>query len=226
MGRVIDFGKIGDLVDVSAVKADANQAEIDEMIRIIKQYDCVCAAPMAWAAEYTVKALEGTNAVVTGVLGFPSGAELAKNKAQQAVELISLGCKEIDMVMNIGAFKSGKYDVVSDDIKAVITAADGVPVKVILEISYLTHDEIKYGSNLLVDAGVAYVKTGTGWGPKPTTVDTIKLIKETIGDAAKIKAAGGVRDLQTLIDMYAVGCDRFGLGVRTAETILMEARTR
>ena len=105
-------------------------------------------------------------------------------------------------------------------------AADGVPVKSIIEICYLTDDEIKKASELCVKAGVTYVKTGTGWGPKPTTVETIKLIKETIGDDALIKAAGGVRDLDTLIAMAEIGCNRFGLGVRSAGTILEEAKKR
>ena len=223
MGREFEGSRIGELVDVSAVKADAAQNEIDEMIRIVKQYGCICAAPMAWAAAYTVEALKDSKAVVTGVVGFPSGAELSINKAQAAAALIQAGCKEIDMVMNIVAFKSGKYNLVHEDIRAVIDAVPGIPVKVILEISYLTEDEIRRGSELLVKAGAAYVKTGTGWGNKPTTVETIRVIRETIGGAAKIKAAGGVRDLKTLREMYEAGCDRFGLGVRTAETILCEA---
>lgn len=223
MGRIFESSRIGELVDVSAVKADAAQGEIDEMIRIVRQYDCICAAPMAWAASYTVEALKGSNTVVTGVVGFPSGGELSQSKAEEAKALIGLGCQEIDMVMNIGAFKSGNYDLVRDDIRTVIDAVPGIPVKVILEISYLTEDEICRGSELLVKAGAAYVKTGSGWGPKPTTVETIRLIRGTIGDGAKIKAAGGVRDLKTLSAMYEAGCDRFGLGVRTAETILQEA---
>ena len=84
----------------------------------------------------------------------------------------------------------------------------------------------KKASELAVKAGVTYVKTGTGWGPKPTTVDTIKIIKETIGDDALIKAAGGVKDLDTVIEMIKAGCNRFGLGVRTAGTILEDAKNR
>lgn len=226
MERKFEGDRIGRLVDVSAVKADAAQQEIDEMIRIVKEYGCICAAPMAWAAAYTVEALKDSPAVVTGVVGFPSGAELSVNKAQEAKALIEKGCEEIDMVMNIAAFKSGKYNLVHDDIRAVIEAVPEIPVKVILEISYLSDDEIRRGSELLVKAGAAYVKTGTGWGPNPTTVETIRLIRGTIGDSAKIKAAGGVRDLKMLSAMYEAGCDRFGLGVRTAEAILKEALGR
>lgn len=226
MERKFEGNQIGQLVDVSAVKADATQTEIDEMIRIVKEYGCICAAPMAWAAAYTVEALKDSSAVVTGVVGFPSGAELSLNKAQAAKTLVQKGCEEIDMVMNIAAFKSGKYALVQDDIRSVIEAVPEIPVKVILEISYLSEDEIRRGSELLVKAGAAYVKTGTGWGTKPTTVETIRLIRDAIGNSAKIKAAGGVRDLKMLSAMYEVGCDRFGLGVRTAEVILKEALGR
>ena len=226
MDRVLDLKRIGDVVDVSAVKADADLHEVDEMIRIVREYDCVCAAPMQWSTQRTLEGLKGSRAVVTGVVGFPSGAELPEVKALAARRMVELGCREIDMVMNIGAFLSGDYETVSRDVRTVIEAVPGIPVKTILEVSYLTDDQICYGSELLVKAGVAYVKTGTGWGPKPTTVDTIRLIRKTIGDAALIKAAGGVRTLDTIMEMYQAGCDRFGLGVRTSEAILKEAKER
>jgi deoxyribose-phosphate aldolase len=115
---------------------------------------------------------------------------------------------------------------VEDDIRSVVEAAGAVPVKVILEICYLTDDEIRRASEIGVKAGAAYIKTGTGWGPKPTTVETIRLIRQTIGDAALIKAAGGVRSLDILLEMEAAGCNRFGIGVRSAISILHEAYAR
>lgn len=220
----MDLKKIGNFMDISAVKADADMKEIDTMISLVKQYNCICASPMAWAARYTAEALKGTDSLVTGVVGFPSGAESTASKVSAAKNAIADGCREIDMVMNISAFKSKMYDYVRDDIKAVTEAAQGLPVKVILEIAYLTDDEIRRGSQLLVSAGAAYVKTGTGWADKPTTVETIKIIKKEIGGAAFIKAAGGVKDLAVMIAMYEAGCNRFGIGVRTARNILEQSR--
>lgn len=130
------------------------------------------------------------------------------------------------MVINVGALKSGAYDLVRDDIKAVVNAADGLPVKSILEICYLTDEEIRIASQLAVEAGVTYVKTGTGWGPKPTTVETIRTIRSAIGDGAKIKAAGGVRDLDTLLAMIDAGCDRFGISAGSCRKIMKEAELR
>jgi deoxyribose-phosphate aldolase len=223
----IDLTKIGKMMDVSAVRTDVTMEEVDKMIDIVIKYHCICASPMPWITKYTVDRLAGvSDAVVTGVVSFPGGAETTSIKIATAKEMIGLGCRELDMVMNVSAFKSGNYKLVEEDIKAVVDAAGEVPVKSIIEICYLTDDEIKKASEIAVRAGVAYVKTGTGWGPKPTTVDTIKIIKETIGDSAFIKAAGGVRDLDTLLEMKGAGCDRFGIGVRSALSILQEAYRR
>ncbi|SHE44882.1 deoxyribose-phosphate aldolase [Alkalibacter saccharofermentans] len=223
----IDLTKIGRMMDVSAVRTDVTMEEVDKMIDIVIKYDCICASPMPWITKYTIDRLaDVSDAVVTGVVSFPAGAETTAIKIATAKEMIGLGCKELDMVMNVSAFKSGGYKLVEEDIKAVVDAAGEVPVKSIIEICYLTDDEIKKASEIAVKAGVAYVKTGTGWGPKPTTVDTIKIIKEIIGDGAFIKAAGGVRDLDTLLEMKNAGCDRFGIGVRSAVSILQEAYER
>ncbi|NTW71178.1 MAG: deoxyribose-phosphate aldolase [Eubacteriaceae bacterium] len=223
----IDLKKIGRIIDVSAVRTDVTMDEVDKMIEIVKKYNCVCASPMPWITKYTLDKLKDTpDAVVTGVVSFPGGGETTFIKVATAKDMISLGCRELDMVMNVSALKSGMYDLVRDDMKAVVDAAGDVPVKSILEICYLTEDEIKRGSELAVEAGITFVKTGTGWGPKPTTVDTIKLIKSVIGNSAYIKAAGGVRDLDTLLEMREAGCDRFGIGVRSALTILSEAYSR
>lgn len=226
-GSEIDLSKIGRFMDVSAVRTDVTMEEINQMIAIVKSFHCVCASPMPWATRYTLSQLKDTaDTVVTGVVGFPAGAETTFIKEATAKEMISLGCKELDMVINVSALKAGQYDLVEQDIKAVVESAGDVPVKTILEICYLTDDEIKRASEIGVKAGAAFIKTGTGWGPKPTTVETIRLIRSTIGSAAKIKAAGGVRDLDTLLAMKAASCDRFGIGVRSALTILNDAYAR
>lgn len=222
-----DYANIGRMMDVSAVRTDVMMSEIDQMIDIVKKYHCICASPMPWATRYTIDKLNDTpDVVVTGVVGFPAGAETTFIKTATAKEMLSVGCKELDMVINVSALKSGMYNLVEDDIKAVVDAACGIPVKTILEICYLTDDEIKKASEIGVKAGAAYIKTGTGWGPKPTTVETIRLIRSTIGNAALIKAAGGVRSLDTLVNMVNAGCNRFGIGVRTASSILQEAYIR
>ncbi len=216
----MELNKIGRILDISAVRTDVTMDEVNQMIDIVKKYHCICASPMPWVTEYTLNQLEDyDDVVVTGVVSFPGGAETTSIKVATAKEMIGLGCKELDMVINVSALKSGHYGLVEDDIKAVVHAADGIPVKTILEICYLTADEICRGAEIGVKAGATYIKTGTGWGPKPTTVETVKLIRSVIGNAAYIKAAGGVGDLETLLAMKTAGCDRFGIGVRSAKKI-------
>ncbi|CAK7058263.1 MAG: deoxyribose-phosphate aldolase [Enterocloster citroniae] len=216
--------ELGRMVDVSAVRTDVTMTEVDQMIDIVKRYHCICASPMPWVTEYTIHALEDAkDTVVTGVVSFPAGGETTDIKVAAAREMIRIGCRELDMVINVSALKSGLYQQVEDDIRAVVDVAGEVPVKTILEICYLTEDEIKRGALIGVKAGAAYIKTGTGWGPMPTTVDTIRLIRSAIGHDAYIKAAGGVRNLETLLAMKDAGCDRFGIGVRSAINIFTSA---
>lgn len=219
-----DYANVGRMIDVSTVQTFCGKEENDLLIDIVRKYNCICASPMPSYTKYVIdKLADRKDIVTTGVVSFPSGAEDTFIKVATAKDMISLGCEELDMVINVGALKSGDYKTVEDDIKAVVDAANGYPVKTILEICYLTDDEIKRASEIGVKAGATYIKTGTGWGPKPTTVETIKLIKSTIGDSALIKAAGGVRSLETLVAMAEVGCNRFGIGYRTAPAILEEA---
>lgn len=221
------YSDLGRILDVSTVRTDVTMSEIDQMIDIVRKYNCICASPMPWATRYTLdKLADCHNTVVTGVVGFPGGAETTHIKVCTANELLAMGCKELDMLINVSALKSGKYEYVTNDVRAVVEAAGNIPVKTILEICYLTDDEIMKASELCVSAGAAYIKTGTGWGPKPTTVETVKLIRSVIGNSAKIKAAGGVKNLETIEQMVEAGCDRFGIGVRTANIIFGQVENK
>lgn len=223
----MDLLQIPRLVDISAVRTDVTLQELDEIIALTKQHRFICAFAMPCFTSYLVQKLSSdTDIMVGGVIGFPSGADTTSIKVAQAKEMIALGVDELDMVINVGALKSGKYDVVRDDIKAVVDAANGMPLKSILEIAYLTDEEIMKGAELAVSAGVQYVKTGTGWASKPTTVQTIKLIKSAIGDDAYIKAAGGVRTLDSLLEMVDAGCNRFGIGIKSIVSIMREIYKR
>ena len=215
--------EIARMIDISAVRADSTLSEVRKVADAAKKYGFICAFALPCFTGELVQLLRDRDDImVGGVSGFPSGADTTEIKVLAAKQMLSLGGNEVDMVINIGALKSGKYDLVRDDIKAVVDAC-GVPVKSILEIAYLTDDEIRIASRLAVEAGVAFVKTGTGWANKPTTVETIKLIKSEIGDAARIKAAGGVRELSILLEMVREGCSRFGIGLNSAIKIIEQA---
>ncbi len=214
-------------IDISAVRTDVTLEELSRLAETARKYRFICAFAMPCFTRRLIELLKDTPEVaVGGVVGFPSGAETTATKVHIANEMKELGCGELDMVINVGALKSGEYGLVRDDIRAVVNAAEGLPVKSIVEVCYLTDEEIANASKIAVEAGVTYVKTGTGWGPKPTTVDTIRIIRNAIGGAAKIKAAGGVRDLDTLLAMIDAGCDRFGISAGSCIKIMEEAERR
>lgn len=215
--------EIAQMIDISAVRADSTLDEVRRVADAARKYRFICAFALPCFTGELVRLLEDrSDILVGGVSGFPSGADTTEIKVATAKQMLSLGVNEVDMVINIGALKSGRYGLVRDDIRAVVNACN-VPVKSILEVAYLTDDEIRIGSRLAVEAGVAFVKTGTGWANKPTTVETIKLIKSEIGNSARIKAAGGIRELSTLLEMVREGCSRFGIGLNSAIKIMEEA---
>lgn len=220
----MDIKALPRMIDLSCVKADSTIEEMNKMVDLAKKYNFVCCFAMPYYTEWLIEKLKDfPETVIGGAVGFPHGNDLTEIKVLSAVTQKNLGCKEIDMVQNITALKNGDYDEVAKDIKAVKNAIGDTPLKVILEVSYLTDDEICRASEIAVESGALFVKTGTGWGNKPTTVDHIKLIHKTIGNSAKIKAAGGVRDLNTIMEMIDAGCSRFGIGVNSSIGILKEA---
>jgi len=220
----MDLKNLPRMIDLSCVKADSTFEEMNKMVELATKYNFVCCFSMPYYTQWLVEKLKDfPETVVGGTAGFPHGNELTQLKVMSAQIQKSLGCKEIDMVQNITALKHGDYDEVGKDIAAVKQAIGDTPLKVILEISYLTDDEICRASEIAVKNGAAFVKTGTGWGNKPTTVEHIKLIRKTIGTSAQIKAAGGVRDLETIQEMVDAGCTRFGIGVNSSINILRQA---
>lgn len=223
----MDLLQIPRMIDISGVRTDVSMEEVDQIAQVAKQFRFICAFAMPCFTKIMVDKLrDEPDIMVGGVVGFPSGADTTFVKVADAKEMVSLGVDELDMVINVGALKSGRYELVRDDIRAVVEAANGLPVKSILEVAYLTDDEIRRGAELAVEAGVTYVKTGTGWAGRPTTVEHIRLIKSVVGDNALVKAAGGVRSLDTLLDMVDAGCSRFGIGLRSVVNIMGEVYSR
>lgn len=213
------------MIDISCVKSSSTIEEIDNMINAAKKYKFICAFALPSMTQYLVEKLRDEPSImVGGTVGFPSGCDTTKSKVFQAQELIGMGCDELDMVINIPMLKAGNLKYVFDDIRAIVDIAGKIPVKAILEVTLLTEEEIINGSKIAVQAGVSYVKTGTGWCAEPTTVEHIKLIRRAVGNKARIKAAGGIRDLNTLIQMAEAGCTRFGIGLASAVSIMEEAK--
>jgi deoxyribose-phosphate aldolase len=213
--------ELAQMIDLSAVKAEQSQEEFDLVVKTAIDYQIKCVFVLPAHTEQMCRALTSyPDILIGGVVGFPSGGTTTSSKVFECKELISLGCSEIDMVMNIGFLKSGELDKFQEDICAVVNAAGGIPVKVILECHHLTNNEIKTACKLAVEAGVAFVKTGTGWAATGATKENVKIMHDAVAGRCEVKAAGGVRDLNTLIELYNVGATRFGLGVATAIGII------
>ena len=209
------------MVDLSAVRTDVDAAEVRAIAEAARKFHCISAVVMpAYTAELHELLCDAPDVITTGVVGFPSGGDLTGIKAAQARALIDIGCGELDMVANVGWLLSGRDAAVEDDVRAVVEAAEGKIVKVILEVTYLNDDQIRRGCEACVRAGAAFVKTGTGWAGKTTTLDHIRLMKSVVGDRAQVKAAGGVRDIPTAVAMYRLGVTRFGLSIKNGLKVL------
>jgi deoxyribose-phosphate aldolase len=211
------------MIDFSAVSGGIGEAQVEELAREAKKYKFVGAHVLPCYVKKLSTLLEGENDILIGTgIGFPSGAHTTEIKVQEAKRALQDGCRELDMVINVGALLSGKYDYCREDIRSVVEAAGDTTVKVILEVHYLSQDEIKKGCELCIDAGARFVKTATGWAPSGATVENVSLIKSFVGDAIGIKASGGIRTLDTLTSMYRAGARRFGISAQSALKILDE----
>ena len=155
--------------------------------------------------KYAAERLADSEVLVCTVIGFPLGASTTATKAFETEDAIQNGADEIDMVINIGALKDGRFDDVQQDIEAVVKAAKGHTVKVIIETVLLDHDEIVKASELTKAAGADFVKTSTG-----ATAEDVKLMKDTVGADVEVKASGGVRNLEDFNKMVEAGATRIG----------------
>ena len=208
-------------MDLSVVKADADLAAVRKLAEEARRLNCRCAYVLpCHVARMKVLLEDAPGVLVGGTVGFPSGAHTTAIKAAEARQLIAEGAGELDMVINVGMLRSDEYEYVEDDIRAVVEAAEGTLLKVILETHYLTDDQIARGSEICVRAGADFVKTGTGWAETGATLHNIGLIKSVVGNRAQIKASGGVRDLDTLVEMYRLGATRFGVNMKAGVKIL------
>ena len=210
-------------IDVSVLKFDTTQKQVDDMIFACKKYDIGCAFAMPSYSAYLGEQLSGTTTEFGTSLGFPSGQYHTSTKVQEAKYFESLGADQIDMVMNVGWLKSGMIKEALADIVAVRKAAEKTSLKVIIEASLLTDDEIITACRVVIDSGADYVKSGTGFSP-PTTMHHVNVMNEAIkGVPIKFKVAGGVKDLKTLIAMKDCGVDRFGIGLVNTLQIIEQA---
>lgn len=209
--------------DHTLLNADATTTDIERLCAEAKEYDFYAVCVNGCNVKAAAKALEGTEIKVAAVVGFPLGASTMETKVFEAINCCEDGATEIDMVLNIGALKDGHYETVTDDITATVAAADeyGAIVKVILETSLLTEDEIRKACELSLSAGAEFVKTSTGY-KGGATVAHVALLRACAGNHAGVKASGGIRDLASCMALIEAGADRIGASASVA--IMQEFR--
>ncbi len=213
-------------IDHSLLRPELDDDFIADGCRLAAEYEvasvCVRPTDVLRAAEL----LAGTDVAVGTVIGFPHGSATTATKAFEAREALDAGAAELDMVIDIGALKSGRDERVGADIGAVVEVAHaaGALVKVILENAYLTDDEKVRGCRLAEAAGAEFVKTSTGFAPSGATHADLALMRSTVSDRVQVKAAGGVRTLDDLLAVMSLGVTR--IGATQTKPILDEYRSR
>lgn len=217
---------IAKMIDHSLLRPDMTRQEVVEGCNIAKEYDCATVCVKPCDIEIAVDILKGSDVLVTTVIGFPHGAHPTEVKKKEAEIAISQGCKELDLVMNIGRLKSGDLDLVENEIKQICDLSHkyGVLVKVILENYYLEDDEIRTACKICERAGADFVKTSTGYAKGGATIHDLKIMRETCSPRVRVKAAGGVRTLDAALAVRAVGGARFG--ATATKVIVEEAKKR
>ena len=202
--------KINKLIDHTVLKAFATTNDIKKLCEEAKKYDfaSVCVNPCN--VKLAKELLENTDVLVCTVIGFPLGANTIEIKQAETIDAVNNGAEEIDMVINIGKAKEHDFDYITEEIKAVVDAANGNLVKVIMETCYLTDEEKREVCKCASLAGAQFVKTSTGFGTGGATKEDVALMRESILDTMSVKASGGVKNYKDLQIMVEAGASRIG----------------
>lgn len=214
----ITVESIAALIDHAILKPELTDDQVAADLDLAARWGVfsVCVRPSD--VPRSVARLDGTGVATGTVIGFPHGSTSTAAKTEESRRALDDGASELDMVLHIGRLRSGDLAAVTDDIAAVVAVAGGHVVKVILETAFLTDDEVVAGAKAAEAAGASFVKTSTGFAGGGATLHHLRLMRDAVSPAVRVKASGGVRGLATLLEMRAVGVDRFGTSA--TETIL------
>ena len=211
------------MIDLSAVQAQNTEQDIIDVAKVACQYHIIAVHVLpCWSAYLRDLLPPNGDIYVGGPIGFPSGGHTTSTKIAEVKQLIIDGAREVDMVVNISKVLSGDYDYVAQELKAVVDAAHPIPAKVILETHYLNEQQIRTVCDLAVEAGMAWIKTATGWAPTGATPEKVSIIADQLKGRIGIKASGGIRDLELVKTLYDLGVRRFGLSLATTVKILAD----
>ena len=215
---------INRLIDHTLLKAEASESQIRQLCEEAVDYNfcSVCVNP--YFVKRCSQLLDGTDVLVCTVVGFPLGATPVEVKVFEAQRVLQDGANEVDMVMNVGALKTGDTDIVQRDFAMVAKTCheDEAILKVIIEAALLTDEEKELACRLAVEAGADFVKTSTGFGPSGATVEDVALMRRVVGPDIGVKAAGGIRNYAQAQQMITAGATR--IGASAGITIVEESR--
>ena len=222
---MITAKEIAKMIDHSLLRPELTESDVRQGCRLAKEYSTASVCVKPCDVEIAKEELEGSDVLVTTVIGFPHGSSKTSVKVQEAIEAINDGAVELDMVLNIGRLLSKQFEYVEKDIKAVVDAAHqrGVIVKVILENCYLSDELKEIACKICEDAGADFVKTSTGFGTGGATLEDLELMRRTCSEKVRVKAAGGVRTLNDALSVRSKGTVRFGA---TATKVIMDEAKR
>lgn len=203
-------------IDHTNLKQNATEQDLARLCDEAREYGFATVSINGCWTSFAAKRLEGSGVGVTTCIGFPLGAATTTGKAAEARQAVIDGTTEIDMVINVGKLIDGDDDYVVNDVAEVVKAADGHPVKVILECCLLDDEQIVRACKDCVKAGASFVKTSTGFSTGGATVEDVRLMRQTVGNACKIKAAGGIHSKDEALAMVEAGADRLGTSASIA----------
>ncbi len=209
--KTITYEQLAKTIDHSILRPELTEADVIAGCALAAKYHVASVCVKPCHVKLAQQLLAGSAVAVGTVVGFPHGSSTIATKVFETQEAIAAGATEIDMVINIGEFRSGHAEYVKNEIRAVVNAAHPQAiVKVILENAYLTHDEKVLGCKVAEEAGADFVKTSTGFAPSGATVEDIALMRASVGPHVQVKAAHGVRTLDQLLAMIDAGATRSG----------------
>ncbi len=202
--------EINKYIDHTLLKADTDKEQIKKMCEEAKLYNFASVCVNPYYVTYAKQLLEASTVKICTVIGFPLGASKTATKILEAQEGINDGADEFDIVFNISAFKSKQYDIVENELIRLRELLHNKVMKVIIEICYLTDDEIIKACNIITKIGADFVKTSTGFGKYGAKKEVVELMLKTVEGKIKIKAAGGISDYNTAVEYIKMGVDRIG----------------
>ncbi len=204
--------KLNQYIDHTLLKPEATIAQIEKLCAEAREHQFASVCVNSYYVKKCAQLLQGTNVKVCTVVGFPLGASTMETKRFEAMKASAEGAREIDMVMNNSAVKSGDWQYVQDDMASLaqVCHQQGGILKVILETCLLTEDEKRKACEIAKRAGVDFVKTSTGFSTSGATVEDVKLMRSIVGEKIGVKASGGIRDAATAIKMIEAGATRLG----------------